>query len=144
NGRLVHERRLGSSPDAVALAAILAKPWADVVLSGAATVETLRSNLRALVVQAGEVGGLREDRAGYVADRRTPAWDSRARPPTFGRRDAVAGRPSSTARSPLPWRSWWSAWSATPMPRSRGGRSASSRRWRREARSGGGARGRSS
>src|SRR5919205_89448 len=28
NGRLAHERALGASPDAVALAAILAKPWA--------------------------------------------------------------------------------------------------------------------
>src|SRR4051794_7667954 len=33
----------GSSPDAVALAAALARPWADVVLSGAATVAELES-----------------------------------------------------------------------------------------------------
>lgn len=41
-------RQLGTTPDAVALAATLAQPWADVVLSGAATVEQLRSNLAAL------------------------------------------------------------------------------------------------
>jgi aryl-alcohol dehydrogenase-like predicted oxidoreductase len=34
--------------DALALAAVLAEPWADVVLSGAATVEPLRANLAAL------------------------------------------------------------------------------------------------
>jgi aryl-alcohol dehydrogenase-like predicted oxidoreductase len=38
--------RLGAH-DAVALAAALEQPWADVVLSGAATVEQLRSNLAA-------------------------------------------------------------------------------------------------
>lgn len=41
-------RRLASTPDAVALAAALAQPWADVVLSGAATVAQFRSNLAAL------------------------------------------------------------------------------------------------
>jgi aryl-alcohol dehydrogenase-like predicted oxidoreductase len=34
--------------DAVALAAVLAQPWADIVLSGASTIEMLRSNLVAL------------------------------------------------------------------------------------------------
>jgi aryl-alcohol dehydrogenase-like predicted oxidoreductase len=43
-------RDAGTSPDALALAAVLARPWADVVLSGAATADTLRSNLRALEV----------------------------------------------------------------------------------------------
>jgi len=43
-------RERGTTPDALALAAVLAQPWADVVLSGAATVETLRSNLAALDV----------------------------------------------------------------------------------------------
>jgi aryl-alcohol dehydrogenase-like predicted oxidoreductase len=37
----------GISPDALALAAAIAQPWADVVLSGATTVEQLRSNLAA-------------------------------------------------------------------------------------------------
>jgi aryl-alcohol dehydrogenase-like predicted oxidoreductase len=38
---------LGTTPDAVALAAILARPWADVVLSGAVSPAMLRSNLAA-------------------------------------------------------------------------------------------------
>ena len=37
----------GASEDAVALAAVLAQPWVDVVLSGAATVDQLVSNLTA-------------------------------------------------------------------------------------------------
>lgn len=37
-----------ATADAVALAAVLAQPWVDVVLSGAATIEHLRSNLAAL------------------------------------------------------------------------------------------------
>jgi aryl-alcohol dehydrogenase-like predicted oxidoreductase len=43
-------RERGTTPDALALAGVLAQPWADVVLSGAATVDTLRSNLGALGV----------------------------------------------------------------------------------------------
>jgi aryl-alcohol dehydrogenase-like predicted oxidoreductase len=43
-------RERDTTPDALALAAVLAQPWADVVLSGAATVDTLRSNLAALDV----------------------------------------------------------------------------------------------
>jgi aryl-alcohol dehydrogenase-like predicted oxidoreductase len=39
--------RAGTTPDALALAAALAQPWASVVLSGAASVATLRSNLAA-------------------------------------------------------------------------------------------------
>ena len=42
--------RLGTTVDALALAAVLAQPWADVVLSGATTVEQLRSNLGALEI----------------------------------------------------------------------------------------------
>ena len=40
----------GTTPDALALAAALAQPWADVVLSGVATIDTLRSDLAALDV----------------------------------------------------------------------------------------------
>ena len=40
--------RSATSVDAMALAAALARPWADVVLSGAATTQQLRSNFRAL------------------------------------------------------------------------------------------------
>lgn len=46
--------RLGCSPDALALAATCAQPWADTVLSGATTVEQLRSNLRAVAVAVDE------------------------------------------------------------------------------------------
>ncbi len=42
--------RLGTTVDALALAFVLAQPWADVVLSGAATEAHLRSNLRAAAV----------------------------------------------------------------------------------------------
>jgi len=41
-------QRFGTTVDAAALAAVLARPWADVVLSGAATVDHLQSNLRAV------------------------------------------------------------------------------------------------
>jgi aryl-alcohol dehydrogenase-like predicted oxidoreductase len=40
----------GTTPDALAFAAVLAQPWADVALSGATTVEQLESNLAALDV----------------------------------------------------------------------------------------------
>ena len=42
--------RLGTTPDRVALAAVHARPWADVVLSGAVTVEQVRSNASAVDV----------------------------------------------------------------------------------------------
>jgi aryl-alcohol dehydrogenase-like predicted oxidoreductase len=51
DGRLTAAaRERGTTPDALALAAVLARPWVDVVLSGVATVDTLRSNLAALDV----------------------------------------------------------------------------------------------
>jgi aryl-alcohol dehydrogenase-like predicted oxidoreductase len=40
----------GAAPDAIAIAAALARPWVDVVLSGAVTAEMLASNLGALEV----------------------------------------------------------------------------------------------
>jgi aryl-alcohol dehydrogenase-like predicted oxidoreductase len=66
--------RLGTTIDGLALAAVLARPWADVVLSGAATAEQLRSNLAAMAVawdeEAGErIGPLAEDPEGYWATR---------------------------------------------------------------------------
>ena len=42
--------RLGTTPDRVALAAVHARPWVDVVLSGAVTVEQVRSNASAVDV----------------------------------------------------------------------------------------------
>jgi aryl-alcohol dehydrogenase-like predicted oxidoreductase len=44
-------RRHATTMDALALAAATAQPWSDVVLSGAATVEQLTSNLQALEVE---------------------------------------------------------------------------------------------
>ena len=71
--------RLGTTLDAIALAAVMARPWADVVLSGAATTDQLRSNLGALAV----------------------AWDSEAE----GRLDPIAETTEAywAARARLPW-----------------------------------------
>ncbi|MFL5884008.1 MAG: aldo/keto reductase [Thermoleophilaceae bacterium] len=67
-------RELSIAPDALALAAVLQQPWADVVLSGAATVDELESNLGATQleheVDLERFDSLREDPATY--------WDTRA------------------------------------------------------------------
>ena len=42
--------RLGIEPDAAAIAAVLAQPWATIVLSGATTVAQLEANVRARAV----------------------------------------------------------------------------------------------
>ncbi len=65
---------LGEHPDATALAAVLAQPWADVVLSGAATVAQLRSNLAAL--EGGN--GTDVDRFGRLAVDPSRYWSERA------------------------------------------------------------------
>jgi aryl-alcohol dehydrogenase-like predicted oxidoreductase len=69
-----------TTPDALALAAALAQPWAGVVLSGAATVEQLTSNLAAARVRwdegcSEELAGLAEDPAAYWAARSELAWN---------------------------------------------------------------------
>jgi aryl-alcohol dehydrogenase-like predicted oxidoreductase len=69
----VAERRR-VAPDALALAAALAQPWADVVLSGAATVETLQSNLTALELKLGELDPDLES----LAEAPARYWDERA------------------------------------------------------------------
>jgi aryl-alcohol dehydrogenase-like predicted oxidoreductase len=43
--------RAGTTPDALALAVALSQPWADVVLSGAATPTAVQSNLAALTLE---------------------------------------------------------------------------------------------
>jgi aryl-alcohol dehydrogenase-like predicted oxidoreductase len=43
-------QRLRTTVDGLALAAVLAQPWVDVVLSGAATIEHIESNLKAVEV----------------------------------------------------------------------------------------------
>jgi aryl-alcohol dehydrogenase-like predicted oxidoreductase len=70
--------RSGATPDALALAVVLAQPWADVVLSGAATVETLRSNLAALELDIElppELTELAEDPATYWKERSALPWN---------------------------------------------------------------------
>ena len=70
----------GARPDALALAAALAQPWADVVLSGAATVEQLESNLGALALEYGEeldrtLTRLAEHRDEYWSRRAALPWN---------------------------------------------------------------------
>jgi aryl-alcohol dehydrogenase-like predicted oxidoreductase len=72
--------RLGTTPDRIALAAVHAQPWADVVLSGAATVEQVRSNASAVDVM--------------VPDDALAAMNELARPPERYWADRAA----------LPWR----------------------------------------
>jgi aryl-alcohol dehydrogenase-like predicted oxidoreductase len=72
-------RRHGASLDALAIAAAIAQPWADVVLSGAATVAQLASNVAALDVRLGaedldELATIAEPATGYWADRSRLPW----------------------------------------------------------------------
>lgn len=72
-GRLVP----GWTLDAIAMAACLRQPWACVVLSGAATVEQLRSNLEALSVPLdvlATIPNLSEDATDYWRRRSRLAW----------------------------------------------------------------------
>ena len=73
-------RGAGRTPDALALAAVLAQPWADVVLSGAATVEELESNLVAPVLEPGRdvlaaLDAIGEDPDTYWEKRSELAWN---------------------------------------------------------------------
>jgi aryl-alcohol dehydrogenase-like predicted oxidoreductase len=70
----------GTSPDALALAVVLAQPWADTVLTGPSTVEMLESNLVALDLQVDEeldtrLAALAEEPAAYWSERSTLAWN---------------------------------------------------------------------
>jgi aryl-alcohol dehydrogenase-like predicted oxidoreductase len=62
--------------DAVALAAALSQPWADVVLSGAVTTEQLESNLKALALARGPADWphIAESTTDYWARRSALAW----------------------------------------------------------------------
>lgn len=76
-GRLARAHETG--PDAIALAAALAQPWADVVLSGAATVDQLRSNAAATDVELepdrlAEVLALAEPPEAYWRTRSELPW----------------------------------------------------------------------
>lgn len=72
--------RLHTTPDAVALAAALAQPWADTVLSGATTRQHLHSNLSAVSLELGpeELDALQEAAqapATYWQERAGMAWN---------------------------------------------------------------------
>lgn len=85
NGRLAGRDRieplaraaasLGTTPDAIAIAAAMAQPWAGVVLSGAASVAQLESNLAARSIALGP-GVLEELEA--LAERAEDYWQRRA------------------------------------------------------------------
>jgi aryl-alcohol dehydrogenase-like predicted oxidoreductase len=73
-------RERDTGPDAIALAAVLAQPWAGVVLSGAATVAQLEANLRATDVTwdaalDAQLAGLVEAPGAYWATRGELAWN---------------------------------------------------------------------
>lgn len=70
-------RRANASPDALALAVALAQPWADLVLSGAATTRQLDSNLAALDLKPDPtlLEELREDPATYWGQRSALPWN---------------------------------------------------------------------
>jgi aryl-alcohol dehydrogenase-like predicted oxidoreductase len=72
--------RLNTTVDALSIAAVLAQPWADVVLSGAATIEQLQSNLAALQVAwdeqaAARLSALVEPPSLYWKTRSKLAWN---------------------------------------------------------------------
>ena len=67
--------RRGLGADTLALSAVLAQPWADIVLSGAVTVDTLASNL------AARAGHWDSDLAALAAELAIPApvyWEERS------------------------------------------------------------------
>jgi aryl-alcohol dehydrogenase-like predicted oxidoreductase len=73
-------RRLDTTVDALALAAVLAQPWAGVVLSGAARVDHLHSNVNATKVRwdeevASVLAGLVEAPEVYWEKRRQLDWN---------------------------------------------------------------------
>ncbi|MFD0659005.1 aldo-keto reductase family protein [Thermocatellispora tengchongensis] len=72
-------RERGVTPDALALAAVLARPWTGVVLSGAATTAQLDSNLSASGVKWTEdlderLSGLAEPPGAYWSTRASLPW----------------------------------------------------------------------
>ncbi|HZG02439.1 MAG TPA: aldo/keto reductase [Streptomyces sp.] len=71
-------RDTGTSCDAVALAAALHQPWADVVLSGAVTTRQLADNLRAADVR---LDGDRLARIAALAESPDAYWSHRSRLP---------------------------------------------------------------
>ena len=80
DGLASEAQRLDTSIDGLALAAVLANPWVDVVLSGASTPEHLRSNLTALDITINEeteknLSGLTEEVETYWSLRSALPWN---------------------------------------------------------------------
>jgi aryl-alcohol dehydrogenase-like predicted oxidoreductase len=71
-------RERGTTPDALALAGVLAQPWVDVVLSGASTADMLRSNLAARDV-AWDAG--LDERLAALAEPADGYWERRSELP---------------------------------------------------------------
>ena len=68
-------RELDVGPDAIAIAAAIAEPWSDVVLSGAVSAPMLAGNLRALDIDAvPELPELAESADDYWSTRSSLAW----------------------------------------------------------------------
>jgi aryl-alcohol dehydrogenase-like predicted oxidoreductase len=72
-------RDRGVTADAIALASVLDEPWVDVVLSGAVTVDQLRSNMSALDVRMDDelrsrLRDLAEPPEQYWSERAHLAW----------------------------------------------------------------------
>ncbi len=73
-------RRYEVGMDAIALAFVLAQPWVNVILSGAAVENHLLSNLQALKVSLGPdavtlLGGMRSGQEAYWAERSALKWN---------------------------------------------------------------------
>jgi aryl-alcohol dehydrogenase-like predicted oxidoreductase len=64
----------GHDSDALAIAAAVAQPWASIVLSGAATVDQLASNVRALEIGEPEIPDLAEPAEEYWTARSARPW----------------------------------------------------------------------
>ncbi|HEY0534850.1 MAG TPA: aldo/keto reductase [Actinoplanes sp.] len=66
---------LGSTPDTVALAAVLRQPWARIVLSGAATTGQLAANLSA---ESLTLSATHDDRLSTMAEKPDAYWQARS------------------------------------------------------------------
>jgi aryl-alcohol dehydrogenase-like predicted oxidoreductase len=69
-------QRIGATEDALAIAAVLARPWVDSALSGAGTVEQLHSNLTATEIAYDES---LEDELATLAEPPDRYWETRSR-----------------------------------------------------------------
>jgi len=70
--------RLGTKVDAFSLAAAIAQPWSDIVLSGAATIAQMRSNAEAVHV---EWDAAAEDATRAMAESPEEYWETRSHLP---------------------------------------------------------------